>query len=121
MLEVADLQSFYGSAHVIQGASLTVREKEAVALLGRNGMGKTTLIRSIMGLTPPDVRGGSVKWKGEEILGLPPMTPPPDAQHVADEKLKLEAARRELADAVARASRILGNPGARPSEPPPAH
>lgn len=71
MLEVSDLQSFYGSAHVIQGASLTVREKEAVALLGRNGMGKTTLIRSIMGLAPPDVRGGSVKWKGEEILGLP--------------------------------------------------
>jgi branched-chain amino acid transport system ATP-binding protein len=71
MLEVSDLQSFYGSAHVIQGASLTVREKEAVALLGRNGMGKTTLIRSIMGLAPPEVRGGSVKWKGEEILGLP--------------------------------------------------
>lgn len=72
MLEVRDLQSFYGSAHVIQGASLVVNEREAVALLGRNGMGKTTLIRSIMGLTPPDVRGGSVRWKGEEILGLPP-------------------------------------------------
>jgi branched-chain amino acid transport system ATP-binding protein len=72
MLEVRDIQSFYGNAHVLHGASLSVGAGEVVALLGRNGMGKTTLIRSIMGLSPPGVRGGSVSWKGEPILGLPP-------------------------------------------------
>lgn len=72
MLEVADIQSFYGEAHVLQGASLSVNPGEVVALLGRNGMGKTTLIRSIMGVSPPNVRAGSVRWKGEDLLGLPP-------------------------------------------------
>ena len=72
MLEVRDLQSFYGEAHVIHGASLKVATGEVVALLGRNGMGKTTIIRSIMGLSPPQVRGGSVQWKGEELLGMRP-------------------------------------------------
>jgi branched-chain amino acid transport system ATP-binding protein len=72
MLEVHELHSYYGEAHVVQGASLNVRDGEAVALLGRNGMGKTTLIRSIMGLTPPTVRGGSVRWNGTELVGLAP-------------------------------------------------
>jgi len=72
VLEVRDLHSFYGEAHVLHGASLTVRDHEVVALLGRNGMGKTTLIRSIMGLHPPGVRQGSVRWKGRELLGLAP-------------------------------------------------
>jgi branched-chain amino acid transport system ATP-binding protein len=72
MLEVHGLQSFYGDAHVLQGASLTVGAGEIVALLGRNGMGKTTLIRSVMGLTAPHVRGGSIRWKGNEITGLRP-------------------------------------------------
>jgi branched-chain amino acid transport system ATP-binding protein len=70
MLEVADLHSFYGDAHVLHGASLTVREREVVALLGRNGMGKTSLIRSIMGLAAPQVRSGSVRWKGAALTGL---------------------------------------------------
>jgi len=70
MLEVRDLHSFYGEAHVVQGASLTVRDREVVALLGRNGMGKTSLIRSVMGLSAPQVRGGSVAWKGEALTGL---------------------------------------------------
>lgn len=70
MLEVAGIQSFYGNAHVLHGASLSVGAGEVVALLGRNGMGKTTLIRSIMGLSPPGVRAGSIAWKGEPILGL---------------------------------------------------
>ncbi len=71
MLEVADLHSFYGEAHVLHGASLTVQPREVVALLGRNGMGKTTLIRSIMGLTPPLVREGAVRWKGADLKGVP--------------------------------------------------
>ena len=72
MLEIRDLQSFYGAAHVIHGVSLDVGTGEVVALLGRNGMGKTTIIRSIMGLSPPQVRSGSVRWKGEELLGKRP-------------------------------------------------
>jgi len=72
MLEVRDLHSFYGEAHVIQGVSLDVGAGEIVALLGRNGMGKTTIIRSIMGLSPPQVRSGSIRWNGADLRGLPP-------------------------------------------------
>jgi branched-chain amino acid transport system ATP-binding protein len=72
MLELAGLHSYYGEAHVVCGASLTVAKGEVVALLGRNGMGKTTLIRSIMGLTPPLVRAGDVRWRGETLVGLRP-------------------------------------------------
>ena len=72
MLEVDGLHSFYGAAHVLHGISLTVRDGEVVALLGRNGMGKTTLVRSIMGLRPPEVRQGAVRWRGRDLAGLPP-------------------------------------------------
>lgn len=72
MLEVSDIHSYYGEAHVLQGATLTVGKSEVVALLGRNGMGKTTLIRSVMGVSPPGVRAGSVTFKGQPILGLAP-------------------------------------------------
>src|SRR5436190_2606055 len=72
MLEITGLQSFYGDAHIVQGSSLTVAPGEVVALLGRNGMGKTTLMRSIMGLRPPRVRGGRISWRGEELLGRSP-------------------------------------------------
>jgi branched-chain amino acid transport system ATP-binding protein len=72
VLEVRDLHSYYGEAHVVQGASLTVRPHEVVALLGRNGMGKTSLIRSIMALPAPQVRSGSVLWQGEALTGLKP-------------------------------------------------
>jgi branched-chain amino acid transport system ATP-binding protein len=72
ILELRDLHSFYGNAHVICGASLTVAAGEVVALLGRNGMGKTTLIRSIMGLAPPQVRSGEISWRGETLIGLRP-------------------------------------------------
>lgn len=71
-LEVRDLHSYYGAAHVLHGVSLTVAQGEIVALLGRNGMGKTTLIRSIMGLSPPLVRQGKVLWKGEDMTALRP-------------------------------------------------
>ena len=69
MLEVRDTHSYYGLAHVLQGVSLVVPAKTVIALLGRNGMGKTTLIRSVMGLSPPVVRSGSVVFRGEELRG----------------------------------------------------
>jgi branched-chain amino acid transport system ATP-binding protein len=72
MLEVRDLHAGYGEAHVIRGVSLDIAAGEIVAVLGRNGMGKTTLIRSIMGLVPPQVRSGSIKWRGENLIGLRP-------------------------------------------------
>lgn len=72
MLEIKDLHSGYGDAIVVRGVSLEVRPGEIVALLGRNGMGKTTLIRSIMGLTPPQVRSGSISWRGDSLVGLRP-------------------------------------------------
>jgi branched-chain amino acid transport system ATP-binding protein len=71
MLEVRDLHSGYGDAIVVRGVSLDVKPGEIVALLGRNGMGKTTVIRSIMGLVPPQVRSGTVTWCGENLIGLP--------------------------------------------------
>lgn len=72
MLEIQDLHSFYGEAHVLHGASLKVAEGEVVALLGRNGMGKTSLIRSVMRLGQPAVRRGSIRWRGAELTGLRP-------------------------------------------------
>jgi len=70
MLRVERLDAFHGSSHVLQGLSLSVAEGETVALLGRNGVGKTTTLRSIMGLVPP--RRGSVLLAGKEIAGAPP-------------------------------------------------
>jgi branched-chain amino acid transport system ATP-binding protein len=72
MLAVEKINTFYGDAQVLFDVSLEISEGEVVALLGRNGAGKTTMIRSIMGLTPP--RGGRVLFKGENIAGLPPYT-----------------------------------------------
>jgi branched-chain amino acid transport system ATP-binding protein len=69
MLELENVHSFYGGAHVLQGVSLKVPESTVVALLGRNGMGKTTLIRSIMATAPPVVREGSIRFNGEELVG----------------------------------------------------
>ena len=70
MLEVAGLHTYYGESHVLQGVSLAVGPGEIVGLLGRNGMGKTTLIRSIIGFTPP--RRGAVRFKGDDITRWPP-------------------------------------------------
>lgn len=69
MLEVSELHCSYGTAEVLTGTSLTIDEGEVLALLGRNGMGKTTLIRAIAGITPPQIIAGSVKYRGEELLG----------------------------------------------------
>ena len=68
LLEVEGLETCYGLSQVLFGLSLSVGSGEMVALMGRNGMGKTTTIRSIMGLTPP--RAGSVRLNGKEVRGL---------------------------------------------------
>ena len=70
MLELVDVHTYYGESHVLQGISLNVQEHSVVALLGRNGMGKTTTIRSIIGFTPP--RRGVVRFKGKDVTGLQP-------------------------------------------------
>ena len=69
MLEVVDLHTYYGDSYVLQGVSLTVSRGQVVAILGRNGMGKTTLIRSIVGFTVP--RRGRVVFKEREVTGWP--------------------------------------------------
>jgi branched-chain amino acid transport system ATP-binding protein len=70
ILDVRDIDTYYGLGHILHGLSLTVREGEVVALLGRNGAGKTTTLRSITGLTPP--RRGRIAYKGCDIAGLAP-------------------------------------------------
>ena len=70
ILEVRDLVTAYGLGPVIHGISLGVEAGEAVCLLGRNGAGKSTTLRSIIGLTPP--RSGRIEFKGEEITGRQP-------------------------------------------------
>ena len=70
VLAVADLHTYYGDSHVLQGVSLGVAPGEIVALLGRNGMGKTTLIRSVVGFTPP--RRGRVHLQGDDVTGWAP-------------------------------------------------
>lgn len=70
MLEVIDIHTYYGESYILQGISLEVKGKSVVALLGRNGMGKTTTIRSISGLTPP--RRGIIQFKGNNLTHLKP-------------------------------------------------
>ena len=70
MLEVEGIHTFYGLSHVLFGVSLKVEPGEVVCLLGRNGAGKSTTLKSIMGLTPP--RQGTIRFKGEDITGKQP-------------------------------------------------
>ena len=70
LLEVQDLNTYYVTSHVLQNVSLNVNEGEIVALLGRNGMGKSTTLKSIIGLVKP--KSGTVTFKGENVTGLPP-------------------------------------------------
>jgi branched-chain amino acid transport system ATP-binding protein len=70
MLRVEGLQAGYGAAQVLFDVNLHVGPGEVVTLLGRNGMGKTTTVRAIMGLNPP--RGGKVEFRGALVSGLPP-------------------------------------------------
>jgi branched-chain amino acid transport system ATP-binding protein len=68
ILEVQDIQTYYGAAHVLQGLSLKVEEGQILGLLGRNGVGKTTLVNSIVGFTPP--RRGKILFKGMDITNI---------------------------------------------------
>ena len=70
ILEVRNIDAFYGLGHILHGLSLEVNEGEVVALLGRNGAGKTTTLRCITGLTPP--RKGAIRYKGRDIAGTEP-------------------------------------------------
>jgi branched-chain amino acid transport system ATP-binding protein len=67
MLKVTDLNAYYGKSHILQGVNFQVNEGEIVSLLGRNGVGRSTTIKSIMGEVPPQ---GSIEFRGEQIAGL---------------------------------------------------
>jgi len=70
LLKVERIDTFYGQSHVLQGVSLSIGEGEVVCLLGRNGVGKTTTLRSVMGLTPP--RSGKIFLNDSDITRKPP-------------------------------------------------
>jgi branched-chain amino acid transport system ATP-binding protein len=70
LLEIKDLNTFYEQSHILQRVSLEIERGEIVCLLGRNGVGKTTTLKSIIGLVKP--RSGQVLFKGENIVRLPP-------------------------------------------------
>jgi len=67
MLEVRDLHAYYGKSHILQGVDLAVREREIVSILGRNGVGRSTALKTIMGDVPPQ---GAIMFKGRSIAGL---------------------------------------------------
>src|SRR3974390_3754433 len=69
LLEIDGIETCYGLSQVLFGLSLAIRAGEMVSLMGRNGMGKTTTIRSIMGLTP--ARAGNIRFAGAEVRSLP--------------------------------------------------
>ena len=69
MLQVTEIETFYGRSQVLFGVSMEVGAGEVITVMGRNGMGKTTLVRSILGLTPP--KSGSIKFEGEELRNKP--------------------------------------------------
>jgi len=68
MLEVRDLNAYYGKSHILQGVNLEVAAGEVVSLLGRNGVGRSTTVKAIMGEVPP---AGRIRFKGQDIAGLP--------------------------------------------------
>ncbi len=87
LLDVSDIHTFYGNIEALKGISLTVEEGEIVTLIGSNGAGKSTTLRSISGLTPP--REGSIKFDGKEIGEVPPqeivqmgISQSPEGRHV---------------------------------------
>ena len=73
ILEVQDIHTYYGDAYVLQGLSLQLEQGQILGLLGRNGVGKTTLVNSIVGFNPP--RRGKIVFKGDDITGIPRSRP----------------------------------------------
>ncbi|WP_227355403.1 ABC transporter ATP-binding protein [Haladaptatus salinisoli] len=67
LLAVEDVHTYYGESHVLEGVSMEIESGEVVALVGRNGVGKTTTLRTVLQLTPP--RTGSVRFRGTELVG----------------------------------------------------
>src|SRR5215216_6376567 len=87
LLEVGDIHTYYGNIEALKGISLEVEEGEIVTLIGSNGAGKSTTLRSISGLTPPSQ--GSIKFEGEELAEMPPqdivqlgISQAPEGRHV---------------------------------------
>ena len=70
MLKVENLHQYYGGSHILRGVSLAAEAGKVTVLLGRNGVGKTTLLKSLMGLVP--IKGGSITWDGLSLLGRSP-------------------------------------------------
>lgn len=70
MLQIESLNTYYGDSHILHNVDLNIPAGKAVGLLGRNGMGKTTLIRSLMGFVP--AASGSVRWRDKAVTGYPP-------------------------------------------------
>lgn len=70
MLHVKHIQQYYGGSHILRDVSFEARPGEVTVLLGRNGVGKTTLLKSLMGLVP--IKGGSIEFDGQRIEGTPP-------------------------------------------------
>ena len=68
MLEIKDLHAYYGKSHILQGVDLNIAAGEVVSLLGRNGVGRSTTVKAIMGEVPPQ---GTIRFKGQDIAGLP--------------------------------------------------
>ena len=67
MLHVKHIQQYYGGSHILRDVSFEARPGEVTVLLGRNGVGKTTLLKSLMGLVP--IKGGSIEFDGQRIVG----------------------------------------------------
>ncbi len=70
ILQVHDIHSYYGKSHILQGVCMSLSEGEVVCLLGRNGVGKTTTLKTIMGMIPP--KKGKILFRGKEIQGMSP-------------------------------------------------
>jgi branched-chain amino acid transport system ATP-binding protein len=110
LLEVKDVHTFYGNIEALKGVSLEVEEGECVTLIGSNGAGKSTTLRSVSGLTPP--RQGSIRFQGREITETPPqeivsmgVSQSPEGRHVfprmsVHENLMLGAYLRKDADGI---------------------
>jgi len=112
LLEVSELHTYYGNIEALKGVSLTVEEGEVVTLIGSNGAGKSTTLRSISGLTPP--RAGSISFDGNEISETPPqeivsrgISQAPEGRHcfarmTVKENLELGAYLRRDSDGIGR-------------------